>query len=197
MIHGGSTATGVLGIQYVKASGLTAIATASPANFEYLKSLGADAVFDYRSPTCGADIRAFTQNKLKFAWDCFGGGEAICAAALSDSERSTFGAINIDNTNAEVLKKKNPLADSPYITVAYDAFGEGWTWKGTTAPPKVDEMEFAAKFVEISQGLLETGTIKPVRATVNRGGVGLNGVIKGLDELRAGRVSSTKLVYTL
>ncbi|RDW87922.1 hypothetical protein BP5796_03616 [Coleophoma crateriformis] len=197
LIYGGSTATGVLGIQFVKASGLTAIATASPANFKYLKSIGADAVFDYRSPSCGADIRAFTQNTLKFAWDCAGGGEEICAAALSDSEPSAYGAINIGNIDGEVLKKSNPLVDGPLITIAYDAIGEGWVWRGQVAPPKVDEMDFANKFMEIARKLIENETIKPIKTTLNQGGAGLDGVIKELDELRAGRVSCTKLVYTL
>src|SRR5690349_5806815 len=83
LIHGGSTATGLWGIQFAKLSGLTVIATASPHNFDRLRSLGADAVFDYHSPSCGPDIRKLTQNKLRYAWDCAGGGEAICASALS------------------------------------------------------------------------------------------------------------------
>ncbi|KAL4861987.1 hypothetical protein BDV12DRAFT_203465 [Aspergillus spectabilis] len=62
LIYGGSTATGIFGIQFAKLSGLKVIATASPHNFVYLKSLGADVVFDYRSPTVAADIRAFTNN---------------------------------------------------------------------------------------------------------------------------------------
>lgn len=41
LIYGGSTATGSLAIQYAKLSGLQVIATCSPHNFEYVKSLGA------------------------------------------------------------------------------------------------------------------------------------------------------------
>ena len=47
LIYGGSTATGALGIQLLKLSGYTVITTCSPKNFDYVKSLGADAVFNY------------------------------------------------------------------------------------------------------------------------------------------------------
>lgn len=116
---------------------------------------------------------------------------------MSDSERSVYGTINLGDTNAEFLKKKNPLIDGPYFTIAYDAIGEGWTWRDERAPPKVEEMDFAISFLEIVQELLESETIRPIEPTLNKGGDGLDGVIKGLDELRAGRVSGTKLVYTL
>jgi NADPH:quinone reductase-like Zn-dependent oxidoreductase len=194
LVYGGSTAMGVFGIQYLKASGLTVLTTSSPSNFAYLKSLGADATFDYHSPTCGADIRAFTQNGLRYAWDCSGGGEAICAAALSDAEPSKYGCINVPN--AEALKT-NPLVAGPFVTIAYEVIGEAFLYGDNPCPVKIDEVEFFLKFFELTRELLESGTIKPIKLTVNKTGGGLDGVIMGLDELRAGRVSGTKLVYTL
>ncbi|KAJ2971976.1 hypothetical protein NUW58_g9284 [Xylaria curta] len=56
LIYGGSTATGIYGIKFAKASGLTVIATSSPHNFALLRAVGADHVFDYKSPTAGAEI---------------------------------------------------------------------------------------------------------------------------------------------
>lgn len=185
----------MLGIQYAKASGLTVITTASPHNFEYLKSLGADAVFDYRSPTCGAEIREFTKNKLRHAWDCAGKGEAMCAAALSDAEPSKYASINM--ASAEVLKATNALVEGPFTTLGYDAEGEAYTYAGVSRPAMPDEMEFATMFIELSQDLLGREIIKPIRITVNLTGPGLQGAMKGLDELRGGKVSGMKLVYTL
>ena len=79
-------------------SGLDPITTSSPHNFDYLKSLGATEVFDYKSPTVGADIRKYTKNKLYYAFDCFSekGSPAICAAALSSDssvKKPEYGAI--------------------------------------------------------------------------------------------------------
>ncbi|CAM1504823.1 Fc.00g024140.m01.CDS01 [Cosmosporella sp. VM-42] len=195
LFYGGSTATAILGIQYAKASGLTVVAAASPPHFDYLKSLGADAVFDYRSPTCAADIKAFTNNKLRHAWDCLGVGTEICAAALSDTEPSQYGVIG--PSNAEVLKKINPLAEGPKLTLAYSAVGQKWHFLGNEIPSDPSEVEFFTKFSVITQELLEKRVIKTIMPTVNQGGSGLGGVLKGLDDVRAHKVSGTKLVYTL
>ncbi|GAM35758.1 zinc binding dehydrogenase [Talaromyces pinophilus] len=50
VIWGGSSSMGCTAIQFAVAAGYEVIATASPANFELVKSLGATHVFDYRDP---------------------------------------------------------------------------------------------------------------------------------------------------
>ena len=57
-----------------------------------MKVLGADAVFNYKTPTCAAEIKQLTNNHLKHAWDCTGDGAAICAQAMSDCEPGTHHA---------------------------------------------------------------------------------------------------------
>ncbi|KAI1311388.1 GroES-like protein [Xylaria venustula] len=198
LIYGGSTATGIYGIKYAKASGLTVIATASPHNFELLKSIGADHVFDYKSPTVGSDIRALTNNKLKYAWDCTGYGAAISAAALSDNDeggKPKYGTII--PVKREVIDAVNPAVEGPYFTLGYDVFGVPFPRLGTTYVPDPEEIAFAGKFWEITRELLASGKITPLKPEVNRFGSGIEGIVKGLDELRHDRVSGTKLVYTL
>ncbi|KAI1365715.1 GroES-like protein [Xylaria arbuscula] len=198
LIYGGSTATGIYGIKYAKLSGLTVIATASPHNFGLLKSIGADHVFDYKSPTVGADIRALTQNKLKYAWDCTGYGAEICAAALSSLEeggKPKYGTII--PVKKEVLEAVNPVVDGPYFTLGYDAYGVPFPRLGVTYVPDQTEVDFARNFWEITEQLLASGKLVPLKPEVNRLGSGLEGVVKGLEELRNDRVSGTKLVYTL
>ncbi|CAG7951286.1 unnamed protein product [Penicillium salamii] len=56
LIWGGASSVGATAIQLAAASGLTVVTTASEANHEFVKSLGADLVFDYRSPTVVQDI---------------------------------------------------------------------------------------------------------------------------------------------
>jgi NADPH:quinone reductase-like Zn-dependent oxidoreductase len=48
VIWGGSSSMGCTAIQFAVAAGYEVITTASPANFELVKSLGATHVFDYR-----------------------------------------------------------------------------------------------------------------------------------------------------
>jgi NADPH:quinone reductase-like Zn-dependent oxidoreductase len=49
LIHGGSGGVGTMAIQLAKARGARVIATGSAHNLDYLKSLGADQVIDYRA----------------------------------------------------------------------------------------------------------------------------------------------------
>ncbi|KAF1958098.1 GroES-like protein [Byssothecium circinans] len=57
LIWGGSSAMGSLSITYAKQAGYTVISTSSPHNFELLKSLGADHIFDHGDPAMVANIR--------------------------------------------------------------------------------------------------------------------------------------------
>lgn len=198
LIHAASTAAGILGIQYAKASGLTVIATASPHNFEYLRLLGADAVFDYKSPTCASEIKEYTKNKLHVAWDCMGTGAPICAAAMSDTEPGIYGTINpISPEDEKLLEDSYPNIDNRGFILGYDAFGETYTFIGKTVRGSPEALKFATMFYELSELLLSEGVIKPIKPTINKGGSGLEAALNGLDELRGGKISGTKLVYTL
>ncbi|KAH7312694.1 chaperonin 10-like protein [Stachybotrys elegans] len=192
LIYGGSTATGIFGIQFAKLSGLRVIATASPHNFDYLSSLGAEDVFDYKAPDVAAEIRKYTDNRLKLAWDCTGLGGPIIAGALSSVAPSKYASIM---PVKEDVKAINANIDGPHVTLMYSMFGEGFH-KGKRVEPEPAEYEFAQQFWEMSREILASGKVKTVRPIVNRGGKGLEGVLEGLDELRADKVSGGKLVYT-
>ncbi|KAK3323916.1 chaperonin 10-like protein [Cercophora scortea] len=198
LIYGGSTATGILGIQYAKLSGCAVAATCSPSNFDYLRSLGADAVFDYRSPTAVADIKAWAATfdaPLTHAWDCIASADSarLCAAALSDSEPGHYRSLL--RVDPAVVTEVNPRLDSAF-TFAYTMVGEAFD-KGFAVPAKPEDFEFGKMWWEVSRELLVQGKIKPANPVVNRGGSGLEGVLVGLKDLKEGRVSAGKLVYTL
>lgn len=184
LIYGGSTATGIYGIQFAKASGLTVVTTGSRKNFDYLRSLGADAVFDYKSPTCAGDIRKFTDGKLEFSWDCTGLGEDICVQAMGGPGKGKLASIS-------ALSKFD-------WTLAYDVLGETYQWlDGQIREADAEELKYGTMFMELTRGMLSRGELKIIKQVVNRGGKGLEGVIFGMDELRNDRVSAEKLVYTM
>ena len=60
---------GQYAIQFAKLGGFRVITTASPKNFELVKGLGADEVFDYHDETVVEKIRAATGNALDIAVD--------------------------------------------------------------------------------------------------------------------------------
>ena len=78
---------GMYCIQLAKASGLLVATTASPRNHELLKSLGADAVFDYKDPEVVAKIKQATGDTVTKAVDAISelDTQKVCAAALAPS----------------------------------------------------------------------------------------------------------------
>ena len=63
LVWGGSTSVGSNAIQLAAAAGYEVITTASPHNFEYVKSLGAAQVFNYNSPSVVSDIIAAFEHR--------------------------------------------------------------------------------------------------------------------------------------
>ncbi|KAJ3349271.1 hypothetical protein HDU83_000654 [Entophlyctis luteolus] len=196
LIYGGSSATGSLAIQYAKLSGLTVVTTASPHNFEYVKKLGADFVFDYNSPTCVADIRACSKNSIKHVFDCISEGSSITISAQSFSPSGgvysallTVDAKKFAEINPNIVVKN---------TLAYTVVGESFEFFGGAKVPALpQDFEFAKEFAVLTNKLLAEGKLKVHAPAINETGSGLEGALKGLQLMREGKVSGKKLVYTL
>ncbi|KAG6039780.1 hypothetical protein E4U19_003763 [Claviceps sp. Clav32 group G5] len=201
LICGGSTASGMAGIQFAKLAGIIVIATCSPHNFYLVRNLGADAVFDYHSPTCGADIKRLTRNGLCRAWDCTGKNLDLCAAAMSDDKPGLYASLDCNDPLADSarLAGMNRMVEYQEVVRCWDALGDFYFWYGRNAMyPDPSEMEFYRQFLRLSQPFLEAGLVRPPRMKMNMLGSGLDGVHMGLTYmLRGGKVSGEKLVYTL
>jgi len=195
LIYGGSTATGALAIQYAKLSGLQVLTTCSPRNFDYVKSLGADAAFDYKSDTCVKDIKEYTKDTLTYAFDCISEGNSvdITVSCLSSSGGIYSTLIPIPE---DKVQKINPKATMK-MTLAYTVFGESFKFGPQNIEAKPEDFEFGKLFWELSRGLLQEGKIKVHRPSVNKYGKGFDGILAGMDAMRKGSVSGEKLVFTL
>ncbi|KAK0666468.1 putative zinc-binding oxidoreductase ToxD [Cercophora samala] len=197
LIYGGSTSTGLLGIQFAALSGYTIATTCSPHNFHRVRSLvsnGSLSVFDYRSPSLAPDLRAWAGDDLAVAWDCVASTDSakLCASVLAKEGGKYRSLLRVPD---EVVKGVNGKIDSGF-TFAYTALGEAFK-KAVDIPAVEGDFEFAKQFWELARELLAQGKVKTVEAEVNRGGKGgLEGVLVGLRELKEGRVSGRKLVYT-
>jgi NADPH:quinone reductase-like Zn-dependent oxidoreductase len=85
IVTGGSTSLGSNAIQMAVAAGYEVITTASPKNFDYVKSLGAEHVFDYHvdNETLVKEmLTALEGSQLVGALAIGGGAEVVCAAVL-------------------------------------------------------------------------------------------------------------------
>lgn len=84
LIWGASTSVGSNAVQLAVAAGFEVIATASPHNFDYVRSLGAAEVFDYNSKTVVQDIqRAFKDRVTAGAMSIGHGSADPCLEILS------------------------------------------------------------------------------------------------------------------
>jgi NADPH:quinone reductase-like Zn-dependent oxidoreductase len=63
LVWGGSSSVGAAAVQLAVASGLKVLSTASSKNFAFVKSLGADQVFDYNKANVVDDVVAALKNE--------------------------------------------------------------------------------------------------------------------------------------
>jgi NADPH:quinone reductase-like Zn-dependent oxidoreductase len=75
LIWGGASAVGQYAIQFAKLGGLRVLTTASSKNFDLVRGLGADEVFDYHDEGVVEKIREATNNELGIAVDTISEGK--------------------------------------------------------------------------------------------------------------------------
>ncbi|KAL4924586.1 uncharacterized protein BDV17DRAFT_300890 [Aspergillus undulatus] len=179
LIYGGSTATGVLAIQFAKLSGYKVITTCSPHNFELVKSLGADVVFDYKDPESAAKIREYTNDNLKLVLDTISleASAKFCDDTISTKGGEYSALLNIGIERENVNDR---------WTLGYTCVGEAFDFGETHWPAKPEDKEFAEKFAVIAEKLLAEGKVKVHKPNVGKDG--LKGVLEGLQLLKEDKV---------
>lgn len=181
IIWGGSSSVGSNGIQLAVASGYEVITTASPANFDFVKSLGATTAIDYNSKTLADELTAATRGKvIHGALDCIskkGSVEALAEVLSKSTEQGTQRFI------ATVLPPPEKLADGVKAASVF-------------ATKLKDDGKLArALYGEFLTQSLNSGSFKAV-PEAHIVGTGLESIQKGLDVQRNG-VSAKKVVVKL
>ncbi|PYI20234.1 GroES-like protein [Aspergillus violaceofuscus CBS 115571] len=193
LVYGGGTATGTLAIQVLRRSGFTPLTTSSPHNFTRLQQLGAAATFDYRSPTCGSDLRDHTANTLAFALDCISTTESmqICYEAIG---RAGGKYVSLDPFP---LNRHTRRSVRPEWVFLFTQFGReivGWEAPYNLLARPADraaaERWYAAMEAVLAEGKLVTHPVQEESG-------GLQGVIGGIDAVRRGQAAGFKLVYPI
>lgn len=185
-IYAGSTCAGLFTIQMAKAAGYTVVTTASPRSFDLVRKYGADQVVDYRSPTAVDEIVGQFPN-ITLAVDCY-----------SEGQSTTFCANILKNNGGKVVtlldqgKSKTPGVEYELI-LAYTLLGQAFEWLPPIGPKfeaKPEHRKALARFYTSLPRL--TKTVKPPPISTLEGG--FDGILGGLDKLRYGQVSGSKLV---
>ncbi|KAE8150947.1 chaperonin 10-like protein [Aspergillus avenaceus] len=188
LIYGGSSATGSLAIQYAKLSGYKVFTTCSPHNFDFVKKLGADAVYDYHDPETALAIRQATNDNLKLVFDTI---SIDASARYCDNALSTKGG-EYSNLLASKVPRENVNSRG---TLGYTVFGETFQKGARDWPAQPQDLEFGEMFWNLAETLIAEGKIKPHPAKV--GAHGFQGVLGGLELMKEDKVSGEKLVYNV
>ncbi|EEA23573.1 hypothetical protein TMatcc_002450 [Talaromyces marneffei ATCC 18224] len=177
LLWSGASSVGSNAIQLAVAAGYHVITTCSPKNFDFVKSLGADYAFDYNSPTVVSDIV-----------DVFKGKKSAGAYAIGFVAAKPVIEImsQITEGSKYVAASNMPPSDLPEGVTSKMVFGSAL--KNSSLGGHIFN-EFVTK--GLVNGNYKTA---PEPKIV---GKGLESIQQGLDTLKAGGLSATKLVVTL
>jgi NADPH:quinone reductase len=116
LILNGAGGTGSLAIQFAKHAGASVLACASAGNHEYLRSLGADVLIDYRNADVIAEVKAYAPE----------GVDVIYANIDGESHRQSYALLKAGGTLVTIVDKadedaaKAVGATARYLFVAPD-----------------------------------------------------------------------------
>jgi aspyridone synthetase trans-acting enoyl reductase len=167
------------------------ITTCSPYSHALVRSLGAAETFDYHSPTCGSDIRAFTNTSMEYAFDCISDTRSmkICYTAIGNKGGKL---VALDPYPARAVTRQDVKTE---WIMLFTMFGKPVSWKKLfqrDSQPR--DSEFAEDWFRVAQGLLDDRATIP--QPIEERARGLEG-IDGVGRVRRGKVSGTKLVYRI
>ena len=183
LIWGGASSVGTIAIQSAKSMGFTVYTTASAKNHAYLKTLGADATFDYKDSNATSEIIAAAKKDgvtLKTAF--------LTAAGTMDP---ILEVLKVTKGN-EIAK----LAHAPLIPADAPS-AEGIEVVFINRPSDDAERQqftFDAFHTWLESGLASGTVVSSPPIKIETGG--LEALNKGLDMFKEG-VSATKIVVPL
>ncbi|KAI2615738.1 zinc-binding dehydrogenase [Hypomontagnella submonticulosa] len=195
LVSGGTSSVGNYAVQLGKLAGAFVIATGSPRNHELLKSLGADAVVDYKDPEWPEQVRRLTHDGLEFAFDCIsehGTPEAITRALSPTKGGHIVTILPVNEVRDKIENKKVKLESTIVYTVFERPLKYGTFDNCGDATPQ--DKALWEKYLSMLPDLLSSGKIKPNRV---RELGGINDILAGFEEQQQGKVSAEKLVYKI
>ncbi|RAK98121.1 zinc-binding alcohol dehydrogenase family protein [Aspergillus ibericus CBS 121593] len=193
LVYGASSASGTLALQMLRHAGHHAIATCSPANFNLVKEKGAEAVFDYRSPTCVADIRGHTRNSLRYVLDCISETSSMefCYATIGRAG-GLYTSLAVCSSR---VKATRPTVKADWVFHPA-LFGREVAWPNPynrVADPNMRET--ARELYGEAQLLLDQGLLRPHPIEVQEGG--FPAILDAIQRVRQKDVSGVKLVCAI
>ena len=183
LIWGGASSVGSFAIQSAVSLGFTVYATASPRHHDYLRKLGARAVFDYRASDVVSQIVAAVKKdgvKLHTAHCVVNDSLQPTLDVLKETKGSAAATV----AHSAVLPEDHPTLDNTEIKFNFPSMDQA-----------VRDKHIYDCFHGWLQGGLKSGSVVPSPSIQVEGG-GLGGLNAALDKLKGG-VSGTKIVVPI
>ncbi|KAI0069768.1 GroES-like protein [Panus rudis PR-1116 ss-1] len=192
-VYGGSSSVGLFAVQLVHLAGYKVVSVSSPQNFELVKSLGADAVFDYRDPDVVSKIKSLTGDSIHKALD------TISTESSQVLSVKTFapgpGKLLTILAPSSSAQKVNPEVELQF-TLLTTVLGRAFDFIGKHFPASPEDKAHMVQFLKKLPGFVKEGKIKPNPVKlwpVN----GLDAIPEGLQYLREGKNSGEKVVHRI
>ncbi|KAI1204517.1 zinc-binding dehydrogenase [Annulohypoxylon truncatum] len=192
LVSGGTSSVGQYAVQLAKMAGAFVIATGSARNHELLRSLGADAVVDYKDPNWPEQVRKLTHDGLEFAFDCIsekGTPEAVVKSLSPAKGGHVVTILPAKEIRNKIGSEKVQIESTIVYTVFERPRSFGTFDNCGDATP--GDKALWEKYLVILPELLSSGKLKPNRV---RELGGFDGILSGFKEQEEGKVSAEKLV---
>ncbi|PWN20700.1 GroES-like protein, partial [Microstroma glucosiphilum] len=203
LIFGGGAVTGLYALQlaHLSASNVKVLCVASPSNFAYLQSLGADACIDrfLSSEAILHSVRDITgqEGVVDWALDCVGSSTAaLCQEILSTSRRALGEGEGQEEAGQLICLAGNPKRPREEEEVEKSRAAEPAAPRAITihrisfSTTYYSSQPFTSQLLQDVHDLLACGSLRTVQPLIIQDG--LAGVRKGLEMLRDGECPRTR-----
>ncbi|ORY02267.1 chaperonin 10-like protein [Clohesyomyces aquaticus] len=187
LVFGGASSVGKNAVQTFKACGYKVVTTCSQKSFDLLRSLGADAMIDYKNTESEiiADIKKLTAGKLNYIMDAVSVNNALAAAIFAALTPTTTGDRLYTTTN-----DWDPLPDGSVGFSSYPIL------LGPIGRPESKDLnEKLAKYIPVIYKLIEAGKIKVGDYILH--GEGVEGIQAAWDLQKSGKAGSSKVLVKI
>lgn len=200
LVWAASTSVGQFAVQLGRVAGYHVIATASEKNWDYLKSLGAADLYDYKDDKTPAAIHE-KYPKLGLALDCFSEKGSTVAIAKSLGEDAPKGSkvcciLPADKAAKQIRPDVEFITSLVYTTLGRELKFGGWP---VTKEDLVQDKKFIQPWVAGQDSIVHNLMAKKlVRGNkIKKMDGGIDSIEKGMDFQQSGQVSMEKLAYDI
>ena len=215
LVWAGSTGVGMYAIKLASLLGYRVVTTASPHNFELVKSLGASAVFDYKDPKVSTKIQewikdqnigpltkgfdtiseskdstaangAVIESSIKLSLQAFGDAEGMLVTLCTLSLMSV-GLVRLTGGNTVVPPAPEFKGEGQKVRVNHILIY-------SALKPQNDDFGLMAEWYRLLPSWIEEGRLGAGVVPLDKQFSGLGQLDSALEFVRQGRVSGHKVV---